>query len=60
MHQFSYCHFTQGHDDTFLAPTGALEVTMSVCPSVRPFGGMLSRAVNIHHSSSNLQAISQE
>ena len=40
----------------FLAPTGAQEVTMYV----RPFGGKLSRAVNIHHSGSYFQAISQE
>ena len=38
----------------FLAPTEAQEIF------VRPFGPNLSRAVNLHHSASNLQAISQE
>ena len=40
----------------FLAPTGAQEMLMFVCS----FGSNLSRAVNLHHSVSNLQAISQE
>jgi hypothetical protein len=40
----------------YLAPTGAQE--MLIC--VRPSGPNLSRAVNLHHSGSNLQAISQE
>ena len=35
-------------------------VRLSVRPSVRPFGDKLSRAVNLHHSGSNLQAISQQ
>ena len=41
---------------------GAQGVTMSVCPSVRPaqYAQYQSRGVNIHHSGSNLQAISQE
>ena len=43
---------------SFLAPTGPQGVTMCVRPSVRPFGSNLSRAVNLHHSGSNLQAIS--
>ena len=41
---------------TFLAPTGAQEMLMCV----RSFGSSLSRAVNLHHSGSNLQAISQQ
>ena len=40
----------------FLAPTGAQGVTIFV----RPCGSNLSRAVNLHHSGSNLQAIRQE
>ena len=40
----------------FLAPTGAQEMLMLVCM----FASNLSRAVNLHHSGSNLQAISQE
>ena len=44
----------------FLAPTGAQEVTICVRPSVRPLRSNLSRAVNLHHSGSNLQAIGQE
>ena len=40
----------------FLAPTGAQEMLMCV----RSFGSSLSRAINLHHSGSNLQAISQE
>ena len=44
----------------FLAPTGAQDMLISVRSSVRPSGSSLSRAVNIHHSGSNLQAISQE
>ena len=39
-----------------LAPTGALGVTFFV----RSSGSSLSRAVNLHLSSSNLQAISQQ
>ena len=39
---------------------GAQEVLMSVRLSVRVSGPNLSRAVNLHHSGSNLQAISQE
>ena len=49
---------------TFLAPIGAQGVTMFVRsfirPSIRLFGSSLSRAVNIHYSGLNLQAISQE
>ena len=46
-----------GHDNwTFLAPTEAQGVTICVCP----FGSSLSRAVNLDHSGSNIQAISQE
>ena len=43
-------------DASFWLRQGAQGVTMSVCLS----GDKLSRAVNIHHSGSNLQAISQE
>ena len=42
----------------FLAPTGAQEMLMIVCSFVCLF--VLSRAVNLLHSGSNLQAISQE
>ena len=40
----------------FLAPIGAQETLMFVCM----YDSNLSRAVNLHHSGSNLQAISQE
>ena len=40
----------------FLAPTGAQGVTMSVRSSVRSFGSNLSRALNLHLSTSDLQA----
>ena len=43
-------------DIIFLAPIGAQERLMLV----RAFGPSLSRAVNLHHSGSNLQAISRE
>ena len=39
----------------FLAPTGAQEMLIFV----RPFVSCLSRALNLHHSGSDLQAISQ-
>ena len=42
--------------DIFLAPTGAQEVLLFV----RSSGSSLSRAVNLRHSGSNFQAISQE
>ena len=44
----------------FLAPTGALEMLMFVRSYIRPSSSNLSRAVNLHLSASNLQAISQE
>ena len=44
----------------FWLPTGAQEMLISVRSSVCPFGPSLSRAVNLHHSGSNLRAISQE
>ena len=44
----------------FLAPTGAQEMLMYVQMFVRMFGSSLSIALNLHHSGSNLQAISQE
>ena len=40
-----------------MTPTGVQEVTMSVRPSVRPFGGMLFKALNFHHSNNQLHAI---
>ena len=36
------------------------EPKKSLCVSVRPFGGMLFKALNFHHSGSNHQAISQK
>ena len=45
---------------SFLAPTGALGVTISVRPFVCPFGSNLSRAVNLSiRSESNQRAIEQ-
>ena len=46
--------------DGFLAPIAAQETLISVRSSVRPSGSNLSRAVNLNHSGSNIQAISQE
>ena len=43
-----------------LAPIGAQEMLIFVCSFVRSFGSNLSRALNLHLSSSNLQAISQQ
>ena len=46
----------------YLAPIGAQEVTMSVCPSVHLCGTNLSRAVNLHHfrPESNQRAIREQ
>ena len=47
-------------DIIFLAPIGAQEMLILVCALVCLCGLNLSRAVNFHHSGSNLQAISQD